>query len=207
MCSPPPLCILCWSVTRPRISKMPNFCLIYSRQCISCYPEKRICCMSSGWPRRRWRRPWRGSGISWSKTRSPPTSGGGRSPSKSASWSAIYRRKILRKYIFLYKEQFLFYFLCRIWFWLHLVELGLETLEERRKKTRSSTSLQNTQWQGQIKARDLVWASRREPGQAHALYSRPSQHSRKKEQIGSKKKLICTTSCKRLEWTKPRGEN
>ena len=121
MCSPPPLCTLCWSATRPRISKMPNFCLIYSRQCISCYPEKRICCMSSGWPRRRWRRPWRGSGISWSKTRSPPTSGGGRSPSKSASWSAIYRRKILRKYIFLYKEQFLFYFLCCIWFWLHLI--------------------------------------------------------------------------------------
>ena len=121
MCSPPPLCTLCWSATRPRISKMPNFCLIYSRQCISCYPEKRICCMSSGWPRRRWRRPWRGSGISWSKTRSPPTSGGGNSPSKSASWSAIYRRKILRKYIFLYKEQFLFYFLWCIWFWLHLI--------------------------------------------------------------------------------------
>ena len=121
MCSPPPLCTLCWSATRPRLSIMRRFCLICSWQCISCYPERRICCMSSGWTRKLWRRPWRGSDILWSKTSSPPTSGGGRSPSKSAFWSAIYRRKNLRKFIFLYKQQILFYFLCRIWFWLHYV--------------------------------------------------------------------------------------
>ena len=32
-----------------------------------------------------------------------------RSPSNSAFWLAIYRRNIFRKYIFMYKEQFLFY--------------------------------------------------------------------------------------------------
>ena len=135
MCSPPPLCTLCWSATRPRLSIMRRFCLICSWQCISCYPERRICCMSSGWTRKLWRRPWRGSDILWSKTSSPPTSGSGRSPSKSAFWSAIYRRKNLRKFIFLYKQQILFYFLCRIWFWLHYVNTILHG--KRLEKTTS----------------------------------------------------------------------
>ena len=69
-----------------------------------------------------------GGGILWSKTSSPPTSGGGRSPLKSAFWWVIYRRKILRKYIFLYKEQFLFNFVCLIWFWLHYVFAALSTI-------------------------------------------------------------------------------
>ena len=69
-----------------------------------------------------------GGGILWSKTSSPPTSGGGRSPLKSAFWWVIYRRKILRKYIFLYKEQFSFNFVCLIWFWLHYVFAALSTI-------------------------------------------------------------------------------
>ena len=121
------MCSLCWSATRPRLSKIQYFRLICPWQCISCYPEKRNCCMSSGWTRRRWRQPW-GGGILWSKTSSPPTSGGGRSPLKSAFWWVIYRRKILRKYIFLYKEQFLFNFVCLIWFWLHYVFAALSTM-------------------------------------------------------------------------------
>ena len=32
----------CGSATRPRLSKMHHFRLICSRQCISCYPEKRM---------------------------------------------------------------------------------------------------------------------------------------------------------------------
>ena len=63
MCSPPPLCKLCWSATRPRLSNMHRFWQICSRQCISCYPEKRISCKPSGWLRRLWRRPWRGQAF------------------------------------------------------------------------------------------------------------------------------------------------
>ena len=83
-------------------------CLISPQQSINCYLEKKICCMSSGWSRRQWRRPWRGSSISSSKTSSPPTFGGGRSPLKSVFGLAISMRKNPSKYIFMCKQLFLF---------------------------------------------------------------------------------------------------